>query len=446
MTMESRANNFLSIHDGLPQTTSQAAAAALRGPAVADDLRRVVYVVSQFPSWSETFIVREILALIETGVDVRIVSLKRSGEAMVQADAATLLERVHQSAAALPTTVEMVRALARHPLAVAAAATAIVADTWRTPSVAIKSIGTLIRGLSQLRWLQAFDPQFIHAHWSTYPATAAWALSRIMGRPFGFTCHAHDVFRNQQMLPRKIRDAALAVTISRHNVDWLGDNVSALAAEKLKVIHCGVDLREIPLNMAGRAEHRILGVGRLSPEKGFHTLVDALAQLRDDDVPFECTLFGEGPARAALQEQINRLGLQRDIVLAGAQPQEAVRAALASATVFCVALRSGSQRQSRWHSRRVDGGHGGRLPGRELPGLRRSGTDRSRRPRPARRRGRSSLARPCAGTAAARSGVAHPPGRCRPAKDRGGVRRSQGGPAAASSDAQGGGRCGVTGC
>lgn len=40
-------------------------------------LQRAVYVVSLFPCWSETFIVREINALIENGVDVRIVSLKR---------------------------------------------------------------------------------------------------------------------------------------------------------------------------------------------------------------------------------------------------------------------------------------------------------------------------------------------------------------------------------
>ena len=35
--------------------------------------RRIVYVVSLFPCWSETFIVREITTLIAAGVDVMIV-------------------------------------------------------------------------------------------------------------------------------------------------------------------------------------------------------------------------------------------------------------------------------------------------------------------------------------------------------------------------------------
>ena len=55
---------------------------------------RIVYFVSLFPCWSETFIVREINALIALGVDIRIVSLKPATEAMVQSDAKALLDRV----------------------------------------------------------------------------------------------------------------------------------------------------------------------------------------------------------------------------------------------------------------------------------------------------------------------------------------------------------------
>jgi len=324
------------------------ATAATEGIASASaaPLRRVLYIVSQFPSWSETFIVREIHALIEEGVDVRILSLKRSAETMVQADAAALVDRVRQPPGLLATFGGTLRALFAHPFRVTGAAAVLTAETWRTPKVWLLSMATLSRSLCQLGWLQRFDPQFIHAHWSTYPATAAWALGRVAGRPFGFTCHAHDVFRNHQLLPRKIREAALAVTISRHNVDWLDRNVSRLAPRKLKVVHCGVDLRQIPWRPEGRTGNRIVGVGRLSPEKGFHTLIEALAELRDAGNDFHCTLMGEGPARPELQALIDRLDLQRHVELAGAQPQEAVRAALREATVFvlpCQVAANGSR-------------------------------------------------------------------------------------------------------
>ena len=60
--------------------------------------RRLLYVVSLFPCWSETFIVREIDALIDAGVDVRILSLKPVSEALLQPDAARLLDRVRHPA------------------------------------------------------------------------------------------------------------------------------------------------------------------------------------------------------------------------------------------------------------------------------------------------------------------------------------------------------------
>jgi len=304
--------------------------------ADAPPLRRVLYVVSQFPSWSETFIVREIHALIDEGVDVRILSLKRGDGTMVQADAAALLDRARQPPGGFAAIAGVSRALLARPLAVASVARDIVAGLWRQPGVLLKSLGTLARVLAELAWLERFDPRFIHAHWSTYPTTAAWALSRLTGRPFGFTCHAHDVFRNHHLLPRKIEEAALAVTISRHNVDWLDRNITPLASRKLEVVHCGVDLREIPWQPDGRDDGAIVAVGRLAPEKGFRTLVRALALLHRDGIAFRCRIIGEGPDRGTLEALVDQHGLAGQVELAGAQPQEAVRAALASASVFAL--------------------------------------------------------------------------------------------------------------
>jgi glycosyltransferase involved in cell wall biosynthesis len=57
-----------------------------------------------------------------------------------------------------------------------------------------------------------------------------------------------------------------------------------------------------------RAGPVILGVGRLAPQKGFATLLDALALLRARR-PARLVLLGEGPLRAELSAQIARLGL-----------------------------------------------------------------------------------------------------------------------------------------
>lgn len=297
--------------------------------------QRVLYVVSLFPCWSETFIVREINALIEAGVDVRILSLKRSSERLVQTDAIGLLDRVRAPRSPVPG----LRALAswlRQPIQITAAAATIMAGTWRDPRAMFKSLGAFARGIEHLDWVRSFDPELIHAHWATYPSTVAWALGRIIHRPFGFTSHAHDIFLKRHFVTRKLQDAALAVTISRYNIDWLKGHVTADAARKLEVVHCGVDLDQIHWRPDGRAENLIVAVGRLQAIKGFDTLVQALALLRRSGRAFHCKLIGDGPMQQELQALIALHGLQDHVDLMGAQPQEIVREWLQRAAVFAL--------------------------------------------------------------------------------------------------------------
>lgn len=291
--------------------------------------RRLLYVVSLFPCWSETFIVREIAALIDAGVDVRILSLKPVSEALLQPDAARLLDRVRHPAPGL-----LPRAALAAPFVTAAMLLRLTVALWRHPQALAKSLVALARGLGQIDWVREFDPDLIHAHWATYPSTVAWALAQALHRPFGFTCHAHDIFSEDQLLREKIEHAAVPVTISRFNVDWLAAHATPAARRRLRIVHCGVALAELPYRPDGREADLILAVGRLDPIKGFDVLIDALALLARSGRPFRCRLIGEGPQRAALQARIVRHGLQAAVTLCGAQPQAQVREALYAAAVF----------------------------------------------------------------------------------------------------------------
>ncbi|HEX7316907.1 MAG TPA: glycosyltransferase [Pyrinomonadaceae bacterium] len=66
-------------------------------------------------------------------------------------------------------------------------------------------------------------------------------------------------------------------------------------------------------------EKVLLAVGRLSREKGHADLVRAVARLRETgpDVDFKLVILGEGPERAAVEEEARRLGVFERIVFAG---------------------------------------------------------------------------------------------------------------------------------
>jgi colanic acid/amylovoran biosynthesis glycosyltransferase len=295
--------------------------------------RRVLYLVSLFPCWSETFIVREIEQLIAAGVDVRILSLKPPSEAMVQARAQALMPRVIQPKPGLRQAARALRELLRQPLACARVFAASARDLWRQPLALAKTWVGLWRSLAALPELRRFDPEWLHAHWATYPSTAAWALSQLLQRPYSFTSHAHDIFVEDQLLARKLRSAALAVTISEYNVRHLAPWRGARAAP-LEIVHCGVDLGEIPFQPEGREPRLIASVGRLDPIKGFDVLLPALQALVQGGVDFHCELIGEGEQRAELEAARERLDLEGRLALPGARPQEQVRSLLGRAAIF----------------------------------------------------------------------------------------------------------------
>jgi len=77
---------------------------------------------------------------------------------------------------------------------------------------------------------------------------------------------------------------------------------------------------------------RIVAAGRLHPKKGFDVLVAALALLRDQGLPFDCEIAGEGDERARLEGLIAQHGLGDRMRLVGWRAD--VPAFLATGDVF----------------------------------------------------------------------------------------------------------------
>lgn len=92
-----------------------------------------------------------------------------------------------------------------------------------------------------------------------------------------------------------------------------------------------------PKRERGHIEH-VVAVGRLVPSKGFDVLIDAFGRVRSErDV--DLLVIGDGPLRSALEDRIERLGLDDTVVLAGHRTPAEVRDALAGADLFVLSSR-----------------------------------------------------------------------------------------------------------
>ena len=299
------------------------------------DHTRVLYLVSLFPCWSETFIVREIHALMRQGVEVRIISLKPHSEPMVQPDAEILLDRVIYPPASLAGSLKAaLPKVLGHPLQSVRELAPLVKSLWRKPDELVKSVVSWWRTLTMIDAVRAFDPQHLHAHWATYPSSAARILAGRIGRPWSFTGHAHDIFVHDQDLAGKLNQADFSVTISGYNQKQLAARMIPRNQSRLAVIHCGVLPADLPYTAAGREAAYIVGVGRLDPIKGFIHLVEACRLLKERGTAFTCDIIGDGPLHDTLQQAIDAAGLQAQVRLTGALPQQEVRTRINRATLF----------------------------------------------------------------------------------------------------------------
>ncbi|HEV8718930.1 MAG TPA: glycosyltransferase, partial [Candidatus Binatia bacterium] len=292
------------------------------------------YVVSLFPCWSETFILREILALRERGVPVRIFSLKPPSEPLVHETAKPLLDEVIYPPALGRLLLTQGRCLVRRPVPWLRVLGRVLRDAWSGGRTELfKALYTVLVATYFADTARRLGISHFHAHWATYPALAVRVIRVLTGIQYTLTTHAHDLFLPNPYLAENLASAQTVVTISEYNRRYL--TAAGTPASKIKIVSYGLDLREFNTPVGeGQVPGSIVTVGRLDPIKGFFYLVEACALLKERGVPFTCEVIGEGPLRSALEQQIRAHGLEGRARLLGALSQSQVRAALTHAQLF----------------------------------------------------------------------------------------------------------------
>lgn len=186
------------------------------------------------------------------------------------------------------------------------------------------------------RWLrrrqsqgQRFD--LIDAHYFYPDGVAAAALSRASGLPLMITARGSDL----NLIGRHAGARAAMLDACAQAGACVG--VSAALVEvlrgwgvpehKLHTMRNGVDLARFQPQSQAEARRQLgldegaqllLCVGHLVELKGHALVIDALSQLRAAWPALRLAIIGDGPERAALQAQIERLGLQQQVRLVGA--------------------------------------------------------------------------------------------------------------------------------
>lgn len=304
----------------------------------------LAYIFERFPTFTQTFCVREILELERMGVKPLIFSIHDTRDEVVRHYPEGLLDRVHF----LPPEEALVAQVLKWKDANELPQSVVLTlRQWgdRPDKNRVYEAAYICHVLTQLG---GAAPSHTHAHFAGVAARTCWWLRKFHGTSYSFTAHANDIFCGGEAqlpaMPALFQDASLVVTVSDFTARQLRADFPDVAA-RVQRVYNGLDLQPFMAARSAadrsRAAGGILSVGRLIEKKGYDDLITACALLRDRGVSFHCRIVGEGPLEEALKAQIAELNLEKLVTLTGPLGMPEIVRLLAEETqVFALACKT----------------------------------------------------------------------------------------------------------
>jgi len=307
-------------------------------------MRRLAYLVSQYPAVSHTFILREVRGLRALGFDVRVASVNspdRPDEHL------TTEEREEAARTFFVKRAGAARVLRAH-----------LSTLWRDPRGWLRGlrcaldVGTdarrLLWGLFYFGeavvvsdWMRREGLGHLHVHFGTAASTVALVASRVAPVTLSMTVHGPDEFYDAPgyRLEEKIEACDFVACIGTYARSQVMKLSSPSQWSKFEVSPLGVDpdLFVPPPPHAADGRFEVLCVGRLVPAKGQHVLLAAVERMARRGVPVLLRVAGDGPDRASLEGFVDAHGLRDHVVFEGAVNQDRVREFYARADAFALA-------------------------------------------------------------------------------------------------------------
>lgn len=171
-------------------------------------------------------------------------------------------------------------------------------------------------GWKALVWFLRLDERSIapdanlHAQFATQPALIALLL-KLQRRSitYTFTFHAYDIYFNNRWFNPLVNHSEHAFSISDYNINYVKQKFRGLAADRLIVSRLGAFAPANAVPSHSSVPFTIGFLGRFVEKKGVSYLLDAMAILRDKQVPVQLFLAGDGPLTESYQQQIKNESL-----------------------------------------------------------------------------------------------------------------------------------------
>lgn len=295
-------------------------------------MNRLIVFSGEYPVLSETFVWREVESIRESGVDVKVATLR---QAVLAAANVKKADWILFGSGVIPTLFNSLIAILFSPKKSFKTLLLCIKTVLRCEEGVKHKLKILFQGYCAIGFakkMEKFQPHWIHCHFAHAPATYAMFASQFLSVPWSFTGHANDLFQRRILLKEKLLSASKVACISKWHRDFYL-SIAPVKPERLKVIRCGVDLAK---NSDGEldANFSIVSVGRLIEKKGFHILLKACADLKEIKQNVTINIVGDGPEKKHLCKLAELLPTNIHVEFHGALPHAEILKLLQTVDLF----------------------------------------------------------------------------------------------------------------
>jgi glycosyltransferase involved in cell wall biosynthesis len=276
---------------------------------------KIGYVLSRFPVLSQTFIINEIIELIETGHEVTIFSLTRPRSNLSHPEVSKyrLAERVYY----LPVIGRMAPDVQDPPAWLASLSCQVYGGDTPVAKLLDKiCLATAVHYFAKLAAKLELD--ILHSHFYGIASAITALIAGEAQLPFTFTCHAVDIFvdPDPKILRCHMDAASRVITVSEYNKDYL-KRLTGVDENKIVVVRACLAINKFESVKRQERSNSILSVCRLVRKKGLHYALLAISQLVREFPRLRYRIIGDGPEKKELMPMVKSLGLERHVEFLG---------------------------------------------------------------------------------------------------------------------------------
>ena len=299
---------------------------------------KILYVVSEFPKLSESFVINEIYELHQRGHDIVVWSIRRPDE-----------DIIHDEVNDIELTIYYAEKLSFRSLSEFFSGRILNMRVLRG-SLFIDSPSyqayCLLLGKQIIEKIEdESEIDIIHSHFAGSSRLAVTYAAAYHNIPCTVTAHANEIFSspNIRRLQRVCSRFDHVIVPSEYNKRYLRDHIGINTQMTVVPATTSVDKFE---PSEGCVRGRLLTIARLVEKKGYKYTIDAVAELVNQGYDVEYHIVGTGERENLLREQVRERNIEDNVKFLGHVSDEKLESELHEANIFvlpCVIASDGDR-------------------------------------------------------------------------------------------------------